>query len=99
MDSSVPMLSTSSSKKDIVSEGTYLRKVPACMADELRRTVRGAKLAANQEIFQKIYGSAVEIVAVDDLIKGDFTAALRGEGMVICSCLAANLHFHEALML
>jgi len=49
-------------------------------ADELGRTVRGARLAANQEIYHKIYGTTVDIVAVDDLIGGDFTAALQGEG-------------------
>jgi len=52
-------------------------------ANELGRTVRGARLAANQDIYQKIYGTAVDIVAVDDLIRGDFTAALQGEGKVI----------------
>ena len=43
------------------------------------RTVRDARLVANREIYQKVYGTAVDIVAVDDLIRGDFTAALRGE--------------------
>ena len=46
--------------------------------EESRRTVRGAKFAANQEVYQKIYGPAVEIVAVDDLINGNFTAVLKG---------------------
>jgi hypothetical protein len=81
MDSSAATSSISSSKKVIVSEGTQSRRVSSFVgADDLRRTVRGAKLAANQEIFQQTYGSAVEIVAIDDLIKGDFTAALQGEG-------------------
>ncbi|KAF9644895.1 NAD(P)-binding protein [Thelephora ganbajun] len=49
----------------------------------VRGTVRGARLAANQEIYQKIYGSVVEIVAIDDIIKGDFTATLQGVDAVI----------------
>ena len=48
-------------------------------SDELGRTVRDARLVANREIYQKVYGTAVDIIAVDDLIRGDFTAALRGE--------------------
>jgi len=56
------------------------------VADSLGRTVRGAKLAVNREVYQNIYGSAVDIVAVDDLIKGDFTTALQGEGKVIYTC-------------
>jgi len=59
-------------------------------ADQLGRTVRGAKLAANREIYQRIYGSAVDIVAVDDLIKGDFTVALQGEGKAIYMCSAVH---------
>ena len=67
--------------------------------DESRRTVRGAKLAANKEIYQKIYGSVVEIVAIDDLLRGDFTAALQGEGEDICSCSATYSHPAQMLML
>jgi hypothetical protein len=78
------MSSTNSSKKAIVSEGTPPHKIYTFVgADRLRRTVRGARLAANQEVYQKTYGSTVDIVAVDDLIKGDFTAALQGEGKAI----------------
>jgi hypothetical protein len=81
MDSSAATSSTSSSKKATASEGTRSCRVSSFVgADDLRRTVRGAKLAANQDIFQKTYGTTVEIVAIDDLIKGDFTAALQGEG-------------------
>lgn len=49
----------------------------------MRRTVRSPRLAANQEIFQKIYGSTVEIVVIDDLPNGDFTTALQGERKAI----------------
>lgn len=45
----------------------------------MTRTVRGPKLAANQEIYQNIYGSAVEIAAVDDIINGDFIDVLQGK--------------------
>ena len=53
----------------------------------------------NQEMYQRIYGSAVDIVAVDDLIRGDFTAALQGEGNAINSCSAVYLHLFKASML
>jgi len=49
----------------------------------VRGTVRGPRFVANQEIYQKIYGAAVDIVVVDDLIEGDFTAALQGVDGVI----------------
>jgi hypothetical protein len=68
---------------------------PFVGANKSRRTVRGARLAANQEIFQKTYGSAVEIVAIDDLLEGDFTAALQSEGESNFSCSAAYLHPFE----
>ena len=81
MDSSAATSSTSLSKKATTSEGTRSCRISSFVeADDLRRTVRGAKLVANQEIFRRAYGSVVEIVAIDDLIKGDFTAALQGEG-------------------
>ncbi|TCD70325.1 hypothetical protein EIP91_003954 [Steccherinum ochraceum] len=48
----------------------------------VRGTVRSAKLAANQEAY-KIYGDAVEVVALDDLIKGSYTDALKGVDAVI----------------
>jgi len=42
----------------------------------VRGTVRSAKVAAHKEVYPS-YGSRVEIVAVDDLIDGDFTSALQ----------------------
>ena len=78
-----------------MSEGTRSCRVSSFVgADDLRRTVRGAKLVANQEIFQQTYGSVVEIVAIDDLIKGDFTAALQGEGS---HCLTFDCPFTTLL--
>ena len=78
-----------------MSEGTRSCGVSSFVgADNLKRTVRGAKLAANQEIFQKTYGSVVEIVAIDDLIKGDLTAALQGEGS---DCLTFDCPFTTLL--
>jgi len=67
-------------------------------ADESKRTVRDVELTESREIFQKVYGPIVEILAID-LLKGDYTAALQGEGGVIFSRSTADLHSLEALML
>lgn len=84
---------TSSSKEATESEGMQLRNALFLGTDSSRRTVRTPRLAANQEIFQKIYGSAVEIVAIDDLLKGDFTAALQGEGKLLAHIRLATYTF------
>lgn len=45
----------------------------------LWRTARSAKVARVQGDYDKAYGSGkVEIVAIDDIIGGDFTSALEG---------------------
>ena len=41
------------------------------------RTVREAKLAANKEAYS-IYGDSVEIIAMDDLVKGSYPDAFKG---------------------
>ena len=69
------------------------------VADEFGRTVRDARLEANREIYQRIYGTAVDIVAVNDLIRGDFTTALQGEGKAICIYSGVCLHLPEVSML
>ncbi|TCD66395.1 hypothetical protein EIP91_001386 [Steccherinum ochraceum] len=48
----------------------------------VRGTVRSAKLAATKDAF-KIYGKAVEVVAVDDLIEASYAVALQGVDAVI----------------
>jgi hypothetical protein len=46
----------------------------------LYRTARSTKVVPTQENFDKVYGQGkVEIFAIDDLIGGDFTAALKGQ--------------------
>jgi len=48
----------------------------------VRGTVRAAKVAQNQKAFS-VYGNAVEITAMDDLIKGVYPDAFKGVDAVI----------------
>ena len=45
--------------------------------------VRSAKYPQYEESFTSVYGDNVELVIVDDLIKGDFTSALQGVDALI----------------
>jgi len=45
--------------------------------------VRSAKYSQYEESFTNTYGGSVEIVVVDDLIKGDFTSVLQGVDALI----------------
>ena len=42
------------------------------------RTVRSSRLASAKKSFADAYGDKVEITAVDDLVKGDFTEIFKG---------------------
>ncbi|THH28836.1 hypothetical protein EUX98_g5354 [Antrodiella citrinella] len=60
----------------------------------VRGTVRAAKLAQNQKAFSAVYGDAVEVIAMDDLIKGIYPDAFKGVAAVIH--VAAPLPAREA---
>ncbi|KAJ3477363.1 hypothetical protein NLI96_g10512 [Meripilus lineatus] len=47
----------------------------------VRGTARSAKVSLAQEGYAA-YGSQYEVVAIDDLVRGDFTEALRGDGFL-----------------
>ena len=53
-----------------------------CTVERVIRTVRSRKAEALRKAYAK-YGDRVDIVVVEDLIKGDFTNALKGVSAVI----------------
>lgn len=75
--------SISSFEMDIVSEGkpwVYFEEFPVLTLIIFYRTVRSAKAAENKAAFS-VYGDAVEIYGMDDLVAGSYPDAFEG---VLC---------------
>ena len=51
--------------------------------------MRSAKVAANKEAFA-LYGDAVEIVGLDDLVKGSYEEILTGEVLPLMTLAASE---------
>ena len=63
-------------------EGEYLIEECGRSTESSNRTARSSKTTSLQERYSK-YGDRFEAVGIDDLINGDFTAALRGQHDVL----------------
>jgi len=62
--------------------GSHVVDILVKEGHRVRGTVRSARLATNKEAYT-VYGKAVEIYALDDLIAGDYTDALKDASGVI----------------